>query len=382
MIHDSETVVKRFFQKIWFFRKFFRKIWTLGIFYDRIYPKSANDSGVKQTERDIRADILKGYACLLVLIGHVMIGLRTSDIFVPSALQTAESFIWTFHIDLFMFLSGYVYTLTGGSTAKGSRIKFILGKLLNLGVPYLVFSALYILVNSVTPGVNNASSAADILFLAVKPVAQYWFLYALLWLFIIWTLLTAFLDSIKATVIVFAVFCVCKYFGVYLGFLDSALNCALAFGLGTCTKSLDVRKIPVAVRLSFVAIHIVFTVVALIYGFYERFFIDDIVTVIGIFSSVCLISVVSEAKPIADFLGFVCKYSFPIYLLHTFFTAAVRIALLRVGITSYAIHFILGTLTGLFAPILAAIVTSRTPYLDFFFYPTRSLKKIRAGKAK
>lgn len=328
-------------------------------------------------ERDIYADRLKGYACLLVLIGHVMIGLRTAEINVSPFMQISENFIWTFHIDLFMFLSGYVYTLTGGSTAKGSRLKFIIGKLLNLGVPYLVFSALYIIVNSVTPNVNNSSSVSDLLFLAVKPVAQYWFLYALFLLFVIWTLFTAFLSNIKTTIIVFAVFCVCKYFGIGLGFLDSALNCALAFGIGTCTKSLDVRKIPVAVRTSVVAFHIAFTVILLKYGFYERFFVDDIVTIVGLFSSVCFISVISEARPIARFLVFVCKYSFPIYLLHTFFTAAVRIVLLRFGVTNYILHFILGTIIGLFAPISAAFIASKSPYLDFFFYPSRSIKKLR-----
>lgn len=86
-------------------------------------------------------DALKGYACLLVVFGHVIIGIRTSGAPVPAFMETAERFIWSFHIDLFMFLSGFVYTLTGGRKGKG-RLTFLRDKLLSLGIPYLFFSCL------------------------------------------------------------------------------------------------------------------------------------------------------------------------------------------------------------------------------------------------
>ena len=75
-------------------------------------------------KRDKLADALKGYACLLVVLGHVMIGIRTAGGSIPFFAETAETFIWSFHIDLFMFLSGYVYSVTGASKARAENLNF------------------------------------------------------------------------------------------------------------------------------------------------------------------------------------------------------------------------------------------------------------------
>ena len=164
--------------------------------------------------RDRFADVLKGYACLLVIFGHVLIGIRTSGTAVPAFCLPAEKFIWSFHIDLFMFLSGFVYSLTGGSKRSGSAKDFLLSKLAALGIPYIIFSSLYTAVNCLTPGVNNQSSFSDLLTLWYKPVAQYWFIFALFWLFVLWTLLSKFLPNFAVTLILYAVFlfgkCLCK----------------------------------------------------------------------------------------------------------------------------------------------------------------------------
>lgn len=329
--------------------------------------------------RDRFADLLKGYACLLVVFGHVIIGLRTSSsINIPFFMPLAERFIWSFHIDLFMFLSGYVYSITGGWQRKGSRLKFLGGKLLDLGLPYFVFSAVYIVVNHFTPNVNNPSALSDILRLPYRPVAQYWFLLALFWLFVIWTLLSKFMPNCMITAVTFSVFLICKIFKVNLFFLDSSFNCALAFGLGTCLKSIPVKRIPIALRTAVIPIHIVSSYFILSGKLKDIILVDDFLTVLGIFSSVCFISLLSEIKFADSLLQYICRYSFPIYLLHTFFTAALRIVLLRFNIDNYLLHVILGTAVGTVLPIAAAKITSLTPYLDFFFYPSHSVKRIKS----
>ena len=83
-------------------------------------------------ERNILADKLKGYACFLVLFGHVIMGIRLSGIYIPSFFEGMEKFIWSFHVALFLFLSGVVYKLTGEWRGKETKTKFILHKLLNL----------------------------------------------------------------------------------------------------------------------------------------------------------------------------------------------------------------------------------------------------------
>lgn len=329
-------------------------------------------------ERDRLTDLLKGYACLLVVFGHVIIGIRTSGAAIPSAMSLVEKFIWSYHIDLFMFLSGYVYSITGGWQRKGTRLRFIGCKLLDLGVPYFIFSSLYIAVNHFTPGVNNPSALSDILKLPYRPVAQYWFLLALFWLFVIWTLLSKFFPNYIITVLTFAAFLICKALHVDLFFLDSSFNCALAFGLGTSLRSLDIKRIPAAVRALVIPVHIAVTCGVIYTGIYKKFMVDDVITLLGIFSSVCFISLLECVRPVSDFLQLICRDSFPIYLLHTFFTAAVRILLLKLGVGNYTVHVIAGTAAGLIFPIAAARLCSLSPFLDIFFYPSHSIKKIRS----
>ena len=136
-------------------------------------------------ERNILVDKLKGYACFLVLFGHVIMGIRLAGINIPSVFEGVEKFIWSFHVPLFLFLSGVVYRETGGWKRQKSKSKFILHKLWTLGIPYVVFSAVYIIINSAVGQANTQSSFGDVLDIWKTPVAQYWFLYALFFLFVI-----------------------------------------------------------------------------------------------------------------------------------------------------------------------------------------------------
>jgi fucose 4-O-acetylase-like acetyltransferase len=79
-------------------------------------------------------------------------------------------FIWSFHVALFLFLSGVVYKLTGEWKNQKTKGRFILHKLLSLGVPYVVFSSVYIVINSLGGAVNTQSSIRDILFIWKTPV--------------------------------------------------------------------------------------------------------------------------------------------------------------------------------------------------------------------
>ena len=114
--------------------------------------------------------------------------------------------------------------------SKRNKKKFLLHKLLNLGIPYFVFSSIYILINSITSGVNNSSSISDILMLWRTPVALYWFLYALFILFVIWSIIPGgtTLNVILTTICTFV-----SIMPINLGIFASSLWMSLFFGLGT-----------------------------------------------------------------------------------------------------------------------------------------------------
>ena len=54
-------------------------------------------------ERNVLVDRLKGYACFLVLFGHVIMGIRLAGIDIPEFFGGMEKFFWAFQVALFLF---------------------------------------------------------------------------------------------------------------------------------------------------------------------------------------------------------------------------------------------------------------------------------------
>ena len=326
-------------------------------------------------ERNILVDKLKGYACFLVLFGHVIMGIRLAGIDIPKFFWGAEKFIWSFHVALFMFLSGVVYKVTGEWKNKKTKLGFIKNKLLNLGVPYVVFSTIYILINSFVGQTNTSSSVMDILNIWKTPVAQYWFLYALFFLFCIWTVFSGLLKNWQITVILVLIGYIAPLFGVTFGSFDVVFHVALPFGIGTFVDFSKISKAPVWIKCLIVLVHIFVAIAMILLGCIEMPWIKEFMLLFGIYSSIMFISLVQDFKPVSKFLMFMNKYSFQTYLLHTIFTAGVRIVLLKVNVSQWWIHVVAGTICGIAFSVLASVVAKKVKFLDFFFFPTKIIRQ-------
>ena len=304
-------------------------------------------------------------------------GIRLAGIDIPQVFWGMEKFIWSFHVALFLFLSGVVYKVTGEWKGKKTKVGFILHKLYNLGIPYVVFSVVYVMINSFVGEANTGFALTDILYIWKNPIAQYWFLYALFFLFCIWTAFSGVLKNWQITLIVVLIGYLAPLFGIPLGSLDVVFYSALAFGIGTFVDFKSFTKLPGWAKWLVVLMHIVTGVVFVILNKIEAPFIKEIMILFGIYSSIMFISILQNCKAIARFLDFVNKYSFQIYLLHTIFTAGTRIILLRLNITQWWIHVLLGTACGLVFSVLAAVISKKVKFLNFFFFPAKAyaLKK-------
>lgn len=325
-------------------------------------------------ERNVLIDKLKGYACFLVLFGHVIMGIRVSDVSIPSVFEGVEKFIWSFHVALFLFLSGVVYHVTGEWRGKKTKLGFMKHKLINLGVPYVVFSVVYILINSLVGESNTNSSIWDIFRIATSPVAQYWFLYALFFLFCIWAGLGGILKNWQIAALVVLISYLAPALGISLGCFEVVFYSGLAFGVGTFVKFEKITKISNLVKWLVVLSHLAVGILLIKLNRIEDPWVKEFMVLFGIYSSILFISLIQNSKLVARFLLFINKYSFQIYLLHTIFTAGIRIILLRVGIGEWWIHVVVGTICGLVFSVLAAFIAEKIKFLNFFFFPTKTLK--------
>ena len=326
-------------------------------------------------ERNVLVDRLKGYACFLVLFGHVIRGIRTAGIPIPNFFEGMEMLIWSFHVALFLFLSGVVYKLTGEWKNYKTRLKFILHKLMGLGIPYVVFSIVYISINSFVGEANSQSSFTDILYIWKTPVAQYWYLYALFFLFCIWAVLSAFLKNWQITILTLVIGYGVPLLGGTLGCFEVVFYSALAFGVGTFVNFKELSKPKTYFKVIIVLLHLTAGIVFVLLNKIESAFIKEFMILFGIYASILFISMLQNCKMIARFLGFMNKYSFQIYLLHTIFTAGIRVILLRMNIVQWWIHVPVGTVCGIVFSVLAAIIANKISFLDFFFFPTKALKR-------
>ena len=324
--------------------------------------------------RNILVDKLKGYACFLVLFGHVIMGIRLAGVDIPKFFWGMEKFIWSFHVALFLFLSGVVYRLTGEWHGKKTKRNFVWHKLLNLGVPYIVFSTIYIFINSFVAEANTNSSMADILNIFHTPVAQYWYLYALFYLLCIWTIFSGILKNWQTTLLIVSIAYLTPYLGLSLGCFEVVFYSALAFGLGTCIDFAKLSNVPVWAKCLIVLAHIATGVIFIFMDKIEAPLYKEIMIIFGIYSSIMFISMIQGFKPVSAFLTYVNKYSFQIYLLHTIFTAGIRIFMVRINVTQWWIHVLVGTACGMVFSVLAAKIAEKVKYLNFFFFPSKTLK--------
>lgn len=98
-----------------------------------------------------------------------------------------RSVIYSFHMPLFMFVSGYVYMRFRKDTGYGT---FLMKKVHRLMIPYFVVSTIIITIKLATQGsayVENPVTALSYLKMFYHPEAGYflWFVWALWWMFVI-----------------------------------------------------------------------------------------------------------------------------------------------------------------------------------------------------
>lgn len=127
-------------------------------------------------------DMAKGYGIILVILGHLYTGTnRYTD-------YKLGIWIYSFHIPLFFFLSGCVFS------NKKSFFTFLLHKCRTIILPYITFS---VILYSFLVFYSKADYSILKLFLLQKRAYTIWFLAALFWMNIFFYLLSKYLDSLK-----------------------------------------------------------------------------------------------------------------------------------------------------------------------------------------
>ena len=131
-------------------------------------------------QRLVAFDIAKAICIVLVVIGHYIPDNS------PSWYIEMRNVIYSFHMPLFMFASGYIYNAT---RREEPYSKFIMKKIRRLMIPYVIVSFIVISLKLLSQG--NAYVESPVTWMSYlevfwSPSAGYflWFIWALWWMFV------------------------------------------------------------------------------------------------------------------------------------------------------------------------------------------------------
>lgn len=338
-------------------------------------------------KREKWIDYTKLFACILVVIGHLLQGLNLANIKWNQNLYTnINNYIYIFHMPFFMCLSGYLYGKYTKIESKQNYFQFIKKKIINLGIPYIVFYIMTVVISMIfSSSVNSSKGVSDILAIFTHPISPYWFIYILLFIFIIMPIIEwIFKGNIYLTVfmlLILHVISILLPIDIYV--IDLLMIYIIYFYMG---KIISIKQNLCSHWGGVLLYIIVFNIISVVICYLEMNYpsgnvVIQILTLIAaILSLYAFLSLFKnielKIKPYR-FINFLSKYTFPIFLMHTIFSAGIRIVLLKIGIDNFYIHFIFGLTFGMLGPIIVMKILEYTKYLEFFVYPLNTIKKLK-----
>lgn len=320
-------------------------------------------------------DSCKGFAIILVVLGHMEKGLVSSGQFpvYNSFLSGLDRFIYTFHMPLFFIISGYIFYRAYCANKEAKKVKYK-NQIINSIYVYFIFSTVQWLIQfAVSSEVNTELHISDLYLMPIKPMSPYWYTFVL----VIYYVAFYYLDKLKINENVkLGAVAVISVAGSFFTFdvifpVRLVLMHALFFYLGVYiskTGCTFFTKASVLVALG--AVSAITLVLASIDILFTYVILPCIVAlfVFGMFNKV---GVIGESK----FFRWIGKYSLEIYLTHCILTAGVRVVFSKIGLNICIVTLICGTVIAVIVPILCSMLLRKIGLYDLAFRPTEFFKR-------
>ena len=295
------------------------------------------DVKISENKRIEYLDIAKGIGLITVVFGHLF-----------KYQGTVSNIIFSFHMPLFFFISGYCFNPKKNDNFE----KFFIKKLKSLIVPYIIFCLIGLFISFIVPSWRVSLSKYSIIevFFNTQPetlhVGQTWFLVCLFWVEILAFWIYKYLIKNRGIICIFIVMLVLGISGYYSGRIGSQLFIygRFPFKLDSALTALVFyfsgyffRKVPIKFRRlenlligcilflvnCYIAINYLgwVNICALIYNNPIFYYICALLGSISIF----LISISIQKMYWLSYLG---KHSLILFSLHSFL-----IALMNIGVS-------------------------------------------------
>ena len=338
----------------------------------------------EKSQRLIWLDCCKGFAIICVVIGHIADGYLKANMFPDHTrlLENIFNVIYLFHMPLFFCLSGIAFYLAycKNKNNKNKNKRKMAAQIVNLLWIYILFSVLLWVMKFVFSGtVNHEVSINDLYMIPLKPIGEYWYLYALLFFYLLGSVTSKLQPTLECGLfgITFLISCTTafiSYNGVFP--LKTILYYFVFFFLGIILGKTELsggiienKKIVVAtVILSIISV--ILTVILHVNVSKIPFF----ATICGTITTLAIICIFRRTVK-WNMLQKIGAYSLDIYLLHTFITAASRKMLFKVGITSFYPNILINFIMAMCLPIVISFVLKKINVYFYIFKPVQIKKE-------
>lgn len=343
---------------------------------------------IKRVQRIEWLDAAKGVTMLLVVLGHITNGYLTAKQFKEwsSLICGVHYWIYSFHMPLFMVLSGYVFYRAYCVNREQKKRRYRM-QMMNIALLYFIFGLLkWVSQTLLVQFVAIPVTLEDLLYLAISPLEELWYLYVLFFLY----LLAYGLEKIQINENVKLVGILClSYIGTSISWthrfpLDRILYYLLYFYLGI---SFAKRKdIPWRKGWPLYAISAVLSTFWILqHGDIRKVPVLRIAAALSL--SLLFLGVMIKGSEKANkescvqraccFLG---QYSLEIYVFHCYVIAAGRAFLPKMGMKNLFINVPILFVFGTFLPLAGAMVLKKAGIHAMLFRPAYWLLEAGARK--
>lgn len=311
--------------------------------------------------RLVWVDLAKSVGIILVVVGHAGRGLSGANLPDENGLLLImDQAIYAFHMPLFFLLSGVTFGMRPPASFQPDLTKRVWRIMYSLVIWTYVFLALRALAGD---SINIAGSWKNILVLPLPPFSHFWFLWALLLNMTVFALLRLFWSPATSSLwfwcgalaVTIAANIVIELPSDLVPWFLHALHYSPIFvvgciiGASSFIRTVPSRSVTIAgFSLFALGLWVILSVDLALPEIFSGLILS-LLLILPLMTFSAHYGHLSWYQSIA-FLGVI---SLAIYVMHTIFSACIRILLFKAGIEDLAIHLVLGIMAGILGPLFA-----------------------------
>ena len=307
--------------------------------------------------------ILQGWAMLWVIIGHAPLDSASGN---PTLVQWLYDIAYSFHMPLFVFVSGYLFHLT--RIARNTPYAKMMGeKLTRLGIPYVFFTLVAMAFKTLIPTAVKRQSEISLKEFAYAmicpsdgPLSELWFVMMLLVLFAVYPLWKEHGGKVKAIAIIavlLIVYHIIPDFKPNILSASSVCHHAIYFALGVFAARYRDAKLFSRKNIMAVVVTLAIAAVSDLIMPWNIKTLQLTMSFSGIILSILIAELCDRYVP-RIFASF-RNYTYQVFLMGIFFQIAVKYLYRLDIISNYALGYILCILTGIYLPVAIALIAQR-----------------------